>query len=103
MKFLFSLLIAFSVFSVAHAGGQEMIKTEFKCSILADYSVYIVKTTGLTNSYKLAAFCLDLNDDGIESCLEDEDDDTYTCFEEFKQLNKLGAGDGELKIVHGRE
>lgn len=98
---LFAFLMSVSV-SVAHAGGPQMIKKEFKCSVLADYSVYIVQTSGMTNSYQLAAFCLDLNDKGYQSCLKDQDDDTYTCYEEFKQLNSLAAGDGELKIVHGR-
>jgi hypothetical protein len=102
MKTLSTMMMVFFVSTSAHAFGTSIIKKEFKCSIEADYSVYIAKTTGMTNSYAVKAFCLDLNDDGLESCLQDEDDDTYTCFEEFNSLNTLPSGDGELVINQGR-
>lgn len=101
MKYLVASLIAFS-FSNSYAGGSQLIKKVFKCSNLADYNVYIVKLSGITNSYKVKAFCLDTNDENLQACLEDEDDDTNTCYGEFNNLNPLKAGDGDLTIVHGR-
>ena len=102
MKFLFTILVSFSFYSNAYAFGPTIIKKVFKCSDRADYSVYIVETSGMTNSYSLKAFCLAANGQDVTSCLGDEAEATYACYEEFKSLNPLTAGDGELTIINGK-
>ncbi len=102
MKYLIAMLVSFGALS-AQAMGPKLEKKNFKCSNGSDYTAYIVVTSGITVSYDLKSFCSESEDADLESCTADSAQDTVTCFEEFQSLNDLAAGDGTLKIVHGRD
>ncbi len=82
--------------------GSKLVKKTFECSNGSDYSAYIVVTSGITVSYDLEAFCSESEDADVASCTADNAEATVVCFEEFKSLNDLSAGDGQLVIVNGR-
>lgn len=101
MKLVIMALFAFSV-STAFAGGPSMIKKAYECSNQGTYNVYIEKTSGITNSYRVMAFCQASKDESFEACFADESEEAFVCYNEFRELNPLKSGDGALVIVNGR-